>query len=308
MALTTPVPPVLRDLMDLQHRRLASLRDRKSVDLMMQMLRKSRDELRQRLGTMVGSPERFTGYQQRVMLAQVEDAMRMMVRRASAAVKQSVVLASDQSVLDTYQKLQAASRQFQMAEVSIPMPEVIRLVKGDSLVHRIEDERIAKYATRWGLDGVAAMEQELAQSLTMGETVDAASRRLMGKDVWIERQWQAERLVRTEFSFAYNATGRHALDAVASTDAELWVCWYEVAKGPEWAGPKRTPWPGPATPLDDRTADDSLRLHGQLRRPGEPFVDPETGETFMHPPNRPQDRATLCIVRVPKVAAGRPAA
>jgi len=48
---------------------------------------------------------------------------------------------------------------------------------------------------------------------------------------------------------------------------------------------------------DARTGSDSLRLHGQIQRIDDPFVDYETGITCMHNPNRPNDRCTVIYLR-----------
>lgn len=55
------------------------------------------------------------------------------------------------------------------------------------------------------------------------------------------------------------------------------------------------------TPMDNRTAMDSLRIvaePGNVVRPvNEPFNDPYNGRTFMHPPNRPNDRSRIVFWR-----------
>ena len=46
-----------------------------------------------------------------------------------------------------------------------------------------------------------------------------------------------------------------------------------------------------------RTAADSRRLHGQIQKIGDPFVDPKTGDECMHNPNRPNCRCTVLYLR-----------
>jgi len=52
---------------------------------------------------------------------------------------------------------------------------------------------------------------------------------------------------------------------------------------------------------DDRTADDSKRLAGQIQPLGKPFIDPLTGKTCDHPPNRPNCRCgTVPLEELPE--------
>jgi hypothetical protein len=51
-------------------------------------------------------------------------------------------------------------------------------------------------------------------------------------------------------------------------------------------------------PLDNRVAADSLAMHGQVAPPGGSFLMPAAGgalagQSWTHPPNRPNDRAVL---------------
>ena len=79
----------------------------------------------------------------------------------------------------------------------------------------------------------------------------------------------AERIVRTETMYAYNAasweTSRQAQETLG--DVIRILC---------------------AT-FDDRTGADSYAVHGQIRRTNEPF-EYWGGSKFMHPPNRSNDR------------------
>jgi hypothetical protein len=50
-----------------------------------------------------------------------------------------------------------------------------------------------------------------------------------------------------------------------------------------------------------RTAADSLRLHNQIQKIKDPFVDPKTGKESMHSPNRPNCRCSIVyLFELPK--------
>jgi hypothetical protein len=107
----------------------------------------------------------------------------------------------------------------------------------------------------------------------------------------------AERIVVTEGAYAFN---RAAVDAALEARGEqpdLLLQWTEVCE-PD------------GRPADERTAVDSIAMHGQVAVPGEEFTCPAdapfpdargrtqvpaalVGGTWEHPPNRPNDRAVL---------------
>ena len=101
------------------------------------------------------------------------------------------------------------------------------------------------------------------------------------------RSW-AERIVRTETAYAYNASRMETLHEAKARDF------------PD-LGKKIL-----AT-FDPRTAADSVAVHGQVRELREAFVD-GAGRVYQHPPARPNDRETVIPWRSgwQDVAASRP--
>lgn len=112
--------------------------------------------------------------------------------------------------------------------------------------------------------------------------------------------YQVERFVRTEGAFAFNATCRDAVEALAGEIPGLAMRWTEYVDDATGAR------------LDDRVADDSVLMHGQVCPAGGVFTfpDPDSapaglpllhtstmtgllGMSWRHPPNRPNDRATI---------------
>jgi hypothetical protein len=90
---------------------------------------------------------------------------------------------------------------------------------------------------------------------------------------YVKRRYWAERIVRTEVAFAHNA-------AALSSINEL-----RVTQFPDMA--KKI-----LAHFDNRTAPDSVAVHGQVRKVDEYFMD-GAGRQYLHPPGRPNDRETI---------------
>ena len=291
-----PMPKEIADLLAVQQLELRKI-ERSSLKQMSTALREARTDLREKIRKIGSKGDPFTLQRHRAMLIQVEDASRTIARRAKTVLQDSTKEARTRSIEHLGQKLAMGEKHF-LFESVIPFKEIERLVTGNSKLRTIEAFRISRGAAKYGMDLVTSMERRMAHALLTNQTMDQAAASILGKGPWAEKEWQATRLVRTEVSNAYNAVARVGMDKVARGDKDLWIEWVEHASGPQWAGPEKKPWPGPAAPTDAKTAHDSTRLHGQLRRPGQLFDDPMSGMQYAHPPNRPMDRGQLMLVRV----------
>lgn len=135
----------------------------------------------------------------------------------------------------------------------------------------------------YGAHTVRLMETDLSLSLLTGETTHQAVKRIASRAT-IE-YWRAERLVRTELAWAYNAAQTDAIEATPG----MWRRWAELVDDTT------------GEPIDKRVAIDSIIMHGQVVPAGRPFTmpsDPLTpkslvGGTWDFPPNRPNDRARV---------------
>lgn len=99
------------------------------------------------------------------------------------------------------------------------------------------------------------------------------------------RQSRAERIVRTELSWAYNRAHHANLEAANQADP----------------GYQKTLW----STFDDRTGNDSKFVHKQVRELDELFRD-NKGREYAHPPNRPNDREVEIPTREEWRDAGLP--
>lgn len=115
-------------------------------------------------------------------------------------------------------------------------------------------------------------------SMAARETATGVVERLredfIPEGLFVRHRYWAERIARTEIAHAYNGAKLETLEQLAISDAT------------------DTPKKKIVAIFDNRTADDSIAVHGQIREVGEPFKD-GAGRVYMHPPARPNDRETI---------------
>jgi SPP1 gp7 family putative phage head morphogenesis protein len=110
---------------------------------------------------------------------------------------------------------------------------------------------------------------EILEGIENRESITELTNRL--DKVFDGERWQIERIARTEVLNAQNAGEFHAQ---LSSNVAKWKMWK-------------------ANVNNKRTAADSLRLHNQIQKIKDPFVDPKTGKESMHSPNRPNCRCSI---------------
>lgn len=125
-----------------------------------------------------------------------------------------------------------------------------------------------------------------SKSATTGSFIENISSLFYGE--W----YRVLRAVRTQTSALFNAVQAEVLRQASEEDKRLRLRWTELVD--DITG----------IPMDDRVAEDSEALHGQLAKPGGLFTIPPQraarlpdsrliGKHWAHPPNRPNDRAVL---------------
>ena len=124
---------------------------------------------------------------------------------------------------------------------------------------------------RYGADAVQAVERAISSATLTGQRWEVARREVWQATVKVvgDRQWMVDRILRTEVAAAYNGTTLAALHEEDDPDDPML---------------KKL-----VATFDRVTAADSVAVHGQVRRVGEPFRDPK-GRLYQAPPNRPHDR------------------
>jgi hypothetical protein len=138
-------------------------------------------------------------------------------------------------------------------------------------------ERVLRVAQVEGLD----QHQTISRLVDTGKLGSHSARSLHAKEPgsfpeptsFVKRRYWAERIVRTETAYAYNAASLQAMNVTRATEFPD-MCKKILAT------------------FDARTASDSKAVHGQVRKLEEMFLD-GAGRQYLHPPARPNDRETV---------------
>lgn len=149
------------------------------------------------------------------------------------------------------------------------------------------DPRGAPYIEQWARDARVRLDAVVALYAARGESPAALLRAL--DTAFAAEWWRIERVLRTESAHAANAAAVDAVRVLSAEHGDARKRWVEMVD--DHTG----------VPLDDRVANDSLVMHGQVQRWDEPFVMPRArivhermwGQRWAFPPNRPNDRAIV---------------
>lgn len=232
----------------------------------------------------------FTIQQHRFVLAQVKQGQALLSSRLAGELGDLSRDAQKEAVRGLAKDISRLEKKFTGATVEIPIEEAARfrgiIDKSRRSLLRMHETSMAKYTVKT----VKEVENQMALSLITGENTDQAITRVT-KTIQGE-WWQAERIVRTETAWAYNASHRDAITDVVNDFPDMMMQWEELVDEN-------------GNPYDDRVSIDSLAMHGQLAAPGgffympplspqgEAVPDSLLGQAWEFPPNRPNDRAVI---------------
>jgi hypothetical protein len=232
----------------------------------------------------------FTARDRQVVLAQLKQGQAALAPKLSKELGNATRDAQKDSLSLFVDNVHRLEKDMNHESIALPVEEASRF-------YGVIDQRRTSLLTRhessiatYGANTIKKVEKQLALSLVTGETQDQAIDRVIGTTKG--EVWQAERIVRTEMAWAFNATQADALAETADDFPDMRMRWSEHVD--DFTG----------APLDDRVAPDSIELHGQVAKPGATFImppDPETdgiwdgllGKRWAFPPDRPNDRAVL---------------
>ena len=242
-----------------------------------------RAEIEADLADMVrrGQGQTFSAHHLRLVLLQVRDGLRAFQRGFASELENSGEATATLAQRHVVGAIKQFEKRFAGAEPVLRLEEasVFRKVYGGvepSLLHRYH-----RLVGNYPMATVQRVQNQLALSMIKGEGVDQSVRRIAAKGGIFDRErWRAERIVRTEGSYAYGVTNQKCLQEVAREVPGLM---------------KKL-----ITTFDQRTGDDSKALNGQTVPFDKPFVWMKKTKAgterveFMNPPNRPNDRE--CVV------------
>jgi hypothetical protein len=244
----------------------------------------ARGELQHRLKSVAPKDQSVGAVQARAMLKQVDAVAAKLGKGLKGVLKDKGKAAAEMGAKQGVDEYKVLAEQFSGTEpvLKVEAPATMRgLVKGvDSTLLRRHQHR----SQVWTLNAVDQMEKSLSISTMVGKSMDDAVDALMGDDGFEGMRWQAERIVRTELAYAHGSAKQRAMEKTAKdTGKKLFKKLIET--------------------FDDRTGDDSFLVHGQVVPVDKPFrwkrkLSKANGGgwvaiDYMHPPNRPNDRAVV---------------
>lgn len=267
------------------------------------MLEESERSLMQRLRQAEGlsgpGANSFTATQLRATLAQVRDVLRILTTKMKTELvdrgQQAATGATKHTIdhlvtLDKHFRATATqplalreAQMFEEASEGVRASMLRRLASSGTPPARgteVEKPHRAKLGIlqRYGVATVERFEKTLQRGLVEKKSWAQMRSDITADSPFLQQapaHW-AKRIVRTEVMGAYNRAGWHALKTANKQLGDM----VKIL----------------SATFDDRTGADSYAVHGQIRRPDEPFEWWEG--LFQHPPNRPNDREIVTPHRV----------
>lgn len=234
----------------------------------------------------------FTRAKLEVALLQVRDVLNDLRPKMKESIVTTGNQAGELAVRGVVKFLNAKERQFRGITRRLPIREVALLDRAtvgieSSILRRIEvdpqDPRQPGVLNRYSTETIRVFEETLQNKLLTGASWNETREDLIEKSEFLKgapRHW-ADRIIRTEVAAAYNRGGWESNKIANEMLGD--VVKIVVAT------------------FDSRTGADSYNVHGQIRRPDEPFeyinYKGET-ELFQAPPNRPNDREVVVTWRL----------
>jgi hypothetical protein len=247
--------------------------------------------LTSRLRASVRAGEEFGAHVQRVALAQAREGVEQLSPRLAAGALRGGQQAAEDSLHGLAGTIRRFAPQFRDAAAPLAIEEAARFRGVTGGVTSQLRRRLADGFVRYTTSTVDAVERRLALGVatreTSGSVIDGVQNVIGGE--W----YRAERIVRTETAWSFNASHAAGIAEASREIDGLMMRWSEFVDDESYA------------PLDDRVGVDSVAMHGQVAPAGGVFTMPPTtydgepvsaalaGEAWEFPPNRPNDRAVL---------------
>jgi hypothetical protein len=265
---------------------------------MVSILKEADANLSKRLHGIVkkkGTDATFTEAQAHLFRKQIQLVTEYLEKRLVGHTHEQAMLAVAKGVASTTRLAKKLEQKFTgiarpLAIDSVAMQDAITRGAGASLLRQhvssvsrygkgmIADfERVMRVAALEGL----SQHQVVSRLVAAGELGGINAKSLHAKEPrsfpeptsYLRRRYWAERILRTETSYAYNSAGLATIQAAQVNDF------------PDMQ--KKI-----LATFDPRTAPDSVAVHGQIRKVSEMFVD-GAGRHYLHPPARPNDREAV---------------
>jgi len=273
---------IVQKVVNLHRAQLQGLIELGSIRKMRKVYEDIRAQIEAELASLqrAGKSDTFSAHHARVILLQVRDGLREFQRQFGSQLNHDGEAAAVLAQCHTVNAIKQFERRFTGTEPILRLEEaavfrgVYRGVEPTLL------DRYHKLVGNYPMETIVRVKNQLAVSMLGGQGVDQTVRQIASKGGVFDRErWRAERIVRTESSYAYGQTGQRCLGEVAKEVPQLM---------------KRL-----VATQDDREGEDSKQLDGQTVPWDKPFVWMKKTKhgvervEYMAPPNRPNDRETV---------------
>lgn len=267
--------------------RLDRLLDRRAVVSLKRYYDKAQDDLETRLHKMAKGVNKdpLTPLQVQQLLEQVRLAQRIIAQRLHQQFMPISLEAQQEGIEQIAETVEKQERRAFGGEITLPLGDeaVDQMLIGQ---RRPQLTNLNEKSYRRFAESVStAVEAALATALSLEETpADAIDRiRAATEDEW----WKSERIIHTEMAVAYNTANTDSIVLLGKQFPGLSKRWCELVDD------------ATGQPLDDRVAQDSMVLHGQITTMSGLFVMPPDNRvsprvwnlTYFCSPNRPNDRS-----------------
>lgn len=279
-----PRPPAeeIRKVIDLHRRQLAGLVELRGVGGLREIYRRSAEELQEKLARLarIGRGSVFTAHHQRLVMAQVSMGVRQFEGRLKGHLEEGGEVGAK---LAPEHVVEAANALHSGFGSPTPIVQADQAAVFQGLHRGVAPtllDRFEKSTQLYGPPVVAKIRDELSLAVVQKEPMDAAIDRVAGTSgVFQGQRWRAERIVRTEMSWAYGVAKQAGMEELRDRHVPKLK--------------KRL-----VATHDDRTGEDSIELDGQTVDVDKPFVWHVRNSKgavvktvlYMQPPNRPGDR------------------
>ena len=284
-------------------RTLERLTRERGVRPMQKLIESAAAEMQRKVSRLAPDDETFTAVQQRAILAQYRAMLLDLQPRMTRVIGEASREAQIESIRSMVRTLSLAELEFEGVTTPLPLTQAARMAgiidRDRASLLRQHDVSVRTY----GVDSITQAERYLGQAFATQRSYSETVAGLF--DMVDQSRYRAERIVRTETSFAWSAAHASALDEASDIVPGLFRRWVEYVDDTTGA------------PLDGRVANDSLVLHGQVcftptgstmearstflvggtggfEMPRDNRVNAKLwGKRYAHPPNRPNDRSRI---------------
>jgi hypothetical protein len=275
----------LHQVVGIQRQQVRGLVDVRGIQRMRKVYDEARKDLRDELDDLVrrGRGQTFTAHHLRVVLVQVGDAIRQVEDGLRGNLREVGEVAAEVAPRHLIDAIESGERMYRGVT---PVVQAAQAAVFQGLRPRVSPSLLNKFdvsVRTYGAPVIGNIRDQLSISIAKAAPVEETIDRVAGTDgIFQKARWRADRIVRTEGSYAYGVQKQQSMEQLRPAVPQLL---------------KRL-----VTTFDGRTGADSVDLNGQTVPVNEPFLwvvknsrGVPTGKIvrYMQPPNRPNDREVV---------------